>query len=207
MIKFQWTSLNQYILTLSVGFYTPVWHVAILTFASQVNGTHRTFMSIGIETFILHVTRIRWEPINALHIQHTFKFQWLHDENDVFVCPSAHLISKDTEMISIEMDRCRKSTQKVFELISIWFVSIPCNSCFIKNKVNLTYWESGGIVHAFLTSALDGYEWSASRSGRFTPRVIVPGNHWIGACLDAAKRWNPIAAPAGNWTPVVQTVA
>jgi hypothetical protein len=30
-----------------------------------------------------------------------------------------------------------------------------------------------------LTSALDGREWSASRSGRFTPRERVPGTHWI----------------------------
>jgi hypothetical protein len=31
-----------------------------------------------------------------------------------------------------------------------------------------------------LTSALDGGEWSASRPGRFTPREIAPGTHWIG---------------------------
>jgi hypothetical protein len=30
-------------------------------------------------------------------------------------------------------------------------------------------------IHVFLTSALAGSEWSASRSGRFTP-----GTHWIG---------------------------
>jgi hypothetical protein len=31
-----------------------------------------------------------------------------------------------------------------------------------------------------LTSALDGGEWSPSRTGRFTSRGRVPGNHWIG---------------------------
>jgi hypothetical protein len=31
-----------------------------------------------------------------------------------------------------------------------------------------------------LTSALDGGEWSASRTGRFTPRERAPGTHWIG---------------------------
>jgi hypothetical protein len=31
-----------------------------------------------------------------------------------------------------------------------------------------------------LTSAVDGYEWSASRPGRFTPRERAPGTHWIG---------------------------
>jgi hypothetical protein len=38
-----------------------------------------------------------------------------------------------------------------------------------------TYWGSGGIApHAFLTSALDGGEWSASRPGRFTPQGKSP---------------------------------
>jgi hypothetical protein len=30
------------------------------------------------------------------------------------------------------------------------------------------------------TSPLDGSEWSASRRGRFIPREIAPGTHWIG---------------------------
>jgi hypothetical protein len=34
-------------------------------------------------------------------------------------------------------------------------------------------------VHIFLTSALAGSEWSASRPGRFTP-----GTHWIGGWVD-----------------------
>jgi hypothetical protein len=57
-------------------------------------------------------------------------------------------------------------------------------------------------------------EGSASRSGRFTARVSVPGTHLIGgyvaprAGLDgAAKRKNRTSAPAGNLTPVVQPVA
>jgi hypothetical protein len=59
-----------------------------------------------------------------------------------------------------------------------------------------------------LTSALDGGEWSASRPGRFTPRQRAPRTHWIGgwvgprAVLDAV-----LPAPAGNRTPIVQTVA
>jgi hypothetical protein len=31
-----------------------------------------------------------------------------------------------------------------------------------------------------LTSTLDGGEWSASRTGRFTLRERAPGTHWIG---------------------------
>jgi hypothetical protein len=35
-------------------------------------------------------------------------------------------------------------------------------------------------THVFLTSALVGGEWSASRPGRFTPGEKAPGTHWIG---------------------------
>jgi len=31
-----------------------------------------------------------------------------------------------------------------------------------------------------LTSAVDGSEWSASCTSRFTPRQRDPGTHWIG---------------------------
>jgi hypothetical protein len=40
-------------------------------------------------------------------------------------------------------------------------------------------------MHIFLTSALVGGEWSASRPGRFTPGVsLAPGAHWIGGWVD-----------------------
>jgi hypothetical protein len=45
---------------------------------------------------------------------------------------------------------------------------------------------SGGIALLFLNSALDAGEWTASRPGRFTPRELAPGIHWIGDRLDAA---------------------
>jgi hypothetical protein len=35
-------------------------------------------------------------------------------------------------------------------------------------------WGSGGIAPPFLTSALDGGEWSASRPGRYTPEERAP---------------------------------
>jgi hypothetical protein len=38
-------------------------------------------------------------------------------------------------------------------------------------------------LHAFLTSAVDGGEWSASRPGRFIPRERAPGTQWIGSWL------------------------
>jgi hypothetical protein len=40
----------------------------------------------------------------------------------------------------------------------------------------------GGVdvqIHVFLTLALVGGEWSASRPGRFTPEERVSGTHWI----------------------------
>jgi hypothetical protein len=40
-----------------------------------------------------------------------------------------------------------------------------------------TYGMSGWIAPSFLTSALDGGEWPASLSGRFTPKEITPGTH------------------------------
>jgi hypothetical protein len=35
-------------------------------------------------------------------------------------------------------------------------------------------------MHVFLTSALAGSEWSASRLCRFTLRETAPSTHWIG---------------------------
>jgi hypothetical protein len=54
----------------------------------------------------------------------------------------------------------------------------------------------GRIAPPFLTSALDGGEWSASRPSRFTPRGNAPGTHWIGcwvgprAGLDGMEKRN-----------------
>jgi hypothetical protein len=45
----------------------------------------------------------------------------------------------------------------------------------------------GGVdveIHIFLTSALVGGEWSASRPGRFTPGKEPPGTHCIGGWVD-----------------------
>jgi hypothetical protein len=69
-------------------------------------------------------------------------------------------------------------------------------------------------LHAFLTSALDGGEWSTSRPDRFTPGERAPGTHWIGgwvgsrAVLDAVvKRKIPSPRRESNpRTPIVQPV-
>jgi hypothetical protein len=55
-------------------------------------------------------------------------------------------------------------------------------------------WGCRGIAPPFLTSVLDGGEWSASRSGRFIPGEGASGTHWMGgwvgprAGLDRVKK-------------------
>jgi hypothetical protein len=39
-------------------------------------------------------------------------------------------------------------------------------------------------MHIFLTSALAGGEWSASRLGRINPGERTPSTHWIGSLVD-----------------------
>jgi hypothetical protein len=43
-----------------------------------------------------------------------------------------------------------------------------------------TYVGVDVLIHVFLTSALVGGEWSASRRSRFTPRERAPDTHWVG---------------------------
>jgi hypothetical protein len=66
-----------------------------------------------------------------------------------------------------------------------------------------------------LTSVLDGGEWSAARTGRFTPMDRAPGKHWIGgwvgprAGLDTmSKRKIPSPCWESNPDdPIAQSVA
>jgi hypothetical protein len=56
---------------------------------------------------------------------------------------------------------------------------LPCAQ-LIKQYAMKAYGGVDVYTHVFLTSALVGVEWSASRPGRFTPREKAPGTHWIG---------------------------
>jgi hypothetical protein len=62
-------------------------------------------------------------------------------------------------------------------------------------------------MHIFLTSALAGGEWSASRPGRFTPGERGPGTHCIGgwvdprAGLDDVEKREIVLDPIGTQTP------
>jgi hypothetical protein len=54
----------------------------------------------------------------------------------------------------------------------------------------------GGVevyLHAFLTSALDGGEWSASCLCHFIPREKVPGTHWIGRWVGPTARLDMVS--------------
>jgi hypothetical protein len=74
-------------------------------------------------------------------------------------------------------------------------------------------WGGRYSSYSFLTSALDGGEWSASRPGRdLPPGERTPGTHWIGgwvglrACLDAGARRKILCPYRGSNLdrPVVQ---
>jgi hypothetical protein len=80
------------------------------------------------------------------------------------------------------------------------------------------YWGSKQYIsNHSLTSALDGGEWSVSRTGRLAPRERAPGTYWIGgwvgprAVLDPVKRipwlvkWQ-LASPEGPIHEVCQLI-
>jgi hypothetical protein len=55
----------------------------------------------------------------------------------------------------------------------------------------------GGVdvyTHVFLTSALVGGEWSASRPCRFIPGKGPPATHWIGGWVDLRASLDVICA-------------
>jgi hypothetical protein len=63
---------------------------------------------------------------------------------------------------------------------------------------------SGGVAPVFLTSALDGGEWSASRTGRFTLGERAAGIYWIGGWVGLRTGLDDVEnnlAPTGTPTP------
>jgi hypothetical protein len=103
------------------------------------------------------------------------------------------------------VSQTQRNTAKVIEILCfmLLFVIIifditgyfPLKAAALtEHHVMKAHWGVEVCLHAFLTSALDGGGWSASRPGRFIPRERAPGTHWIGgwvgprASLDAVVR-------------------
>jgi hypothetical protein len=79
------------------------------------------------------------------------------------------------------------------------------------NRYAMGTWRSGVMAPTFLTSALDGSEWSSSRHGRFSARERSPGSHYVAgcivpnACVDALE-WIQISTVV-NRIPAVQPIS
>jgi hypothetical protein len=92
-------------------------------------------------------------------------------------------------------------------------VKVKLFLCLTSNHVMKTHGRLEVQLHAFVTSVLNGGEWSASRLGLFTPGIEL-GTHWTGgwvglrAGLDVlTKRKHIFPTPDRNRNPVVQSVA
>jgi hypothetical protein len=87
-------------------------------------------------------------------------------------------------------------------LLAFLLVKVKLPLCYIvtENHAIKAYWGVEVQFHAFFDSALHGSEWSASRSGRFTPGERAPGTQ-VGprAILDAVvKRKIPSSRRESN---------
>jgi hypothetical protein len=61
---------------------------------------------------------------------------------------------------------------------------VKLSLCLTKHYAMKTYEAMHVNIYAFLTSALVGGEWSATRPGLFAPRERAPCCNLIGGCLD-----------------------
>jgi hypothetical protein len=88
-----------------------------------------------------------------------------------------------------------------FPISCVRSAKVKLSLCLYKYHAMKAYWGSGDIVPRILTSALHGGEWSASHSGRFTPRERAPDTHWIGGWVGPRAG---LDAPAGIRTPIIR---
>jgi hypothetical protein len=111
--------------------------------------------------------------------------------------------TEDCRLVVLAAHRCVGKSRTCYN------VTLSLSSGRGKGKVVLVLNQVPRLddVWAFLTSALDGGQWSASHPGRLTSRERAPGIHriggWVGPRpgLDAvAKRNNHIIVPSRNWT-------
>jgi hypothetical protein len=80
----------------------------------------------------------------------------------------------------------KKQLQNLYPSPNIYWMIIKSCPCAqrIKHYAMKAYGGMDVSINIFLTSALAGGEWSASRPGRFTPGDRAPGTHWIGGWVD-----------------------
>jgi hypothetical protein len=82
-------------------------------------------------------------------------------------CPSWHKLMPKSRSLNYKSKRKKRGKKR-------------SGASLVKQYAMKTY-EDGGITPPFLTSTLDGGEWSASRLGPFTPGEQAPNNHWTGS--------------------------
>jgi hypothetical protein len=61
------------------------------------------------------------------------------------------------------------------------------------------------MLHAFLTTALDGGGWSASCSSHFTPGGRAPGAHWIGGWEGPRVGLDTVSKRRINYTYIISS--
>jgi hypothetical protein len=91
-------------------------------------------------------------------------------------------------LIAISHKNCLSKGCIFFQYIVLYIISGPWIGTFkvvpwawlIKHYTMKVYEGVDVWIHVFLTSALDGGDWSASRPGRFIPGERPPFTHWIG---------------------------
>jgi hypothetical protein len=66
-------------------------------------------------------------------------------------------------------------------------VKVNLSLCLTKHQNMKAYWGVDVYFQKFLTSAIDGGDWSALRPGRFTPREKAPRTHWLEGWLGQSR--------------------
>jgi hypothetical protein len=76
--------------------------------------------------------------------------------------------------------------------VGVYRVKVKSCPCLVNHHVMKPYWVVEVYLHAFLTSALDGGEWSASLPGRFTPGERTLSTHRIGGWMGPRTGLDPV---------------